>query len=54
MMKTFALMLYVLNPQGESVFVIGYDMTMPECIDLRDDWETNLDDYSSVVCHPSF
>jgi hypothetical protein len=52
MIKTFALILYVLNPQGESSFAIDYNLTLEDCINLRYDWESSLDEFSSVVCHP--
>jgi hypothetical protein len=52
MLQTFALILYVINPQGESSFAIDYNLTLVDCIGLRSNWESNLGEFSSIVCHP--
>lgn len=50
-MKTFALILFVLNPEYKvSEFVIDYDMTEKDCHELQDSWQQTLDQYSDVKC----
>lgn len=51
MIKTFAFILYVVNPTGEySSFVIDYNLTQDDCAALHDSWGPTLDDYSTVFC----
>jgi hypothetical protein len=54
MLNAFVLVLYVLNPQGESTFVIDHSMTIEDCTELRDEWQATTDKFSTVVCHPEY
>jgi hypothetical protein len=51
MMKAFALILHVLNAEQEvSTFVIDYNLSNEDCLELKSLWEENLDQYSVVTC----
>ena len=51
MIKTFAFILYVVNPTGEySSFVIDYNLTATDCMELHESWGPTLDNYSTVFC----
>ena len=50
-MKTFAFILYALNPTGEySSFVIDYNLTQDDCMALHEQWGPTLDEHSTVFC----
>ena len=50
-MKTFAFILYVMNPLGaESAFVIDHNLTMQDCAQLAIQWTPTLDQFSRVAC----
>jgi len=51
MIKTFAFILYVVNPTGEySSFVIDYNLTESDCMALHESWGPTLGEYSTVFC----
>jgi len=51
-MKTFAFILYVLNPTGEySSFVLDYKLTESDCMAYHEQWAGTLDEYSTVFCY---
>jgi len=51
-MKTFAFILYVLNPTGEySSFVLDYKLTESDCMAYHEQWSGTLDEYSTVFCY---
>ena len=54
MIKTFAFILYVVNPTGDySSFVIDYNLTESDCMELHESWGPTLDNYSTVFCFES-
>ena len=54
MLKTFAFILYVVNPTGEySSFVIDYNLTATDCMVLHESWGPTLGEYSTVFCFES-
>ena len=50
-MQTFAFILAVLNLNGEySTFVIDYNLTQIDCVELLESWNPTLDSLSYVAC----
>ncbi len=50
-MKTFAFILFVLNPSGDySAFALDTGLTRDDCAALHESWAGTLDDYSTVYC----
>jgi len=50
-MKTFMLLLHVWNYGGETTsFVIDYNLSNSDCIELQSSWTETLGKYSHVEC----
>ena len=51
MIKSFVLILHVLNPTGQtSDFVIDFNLSPVDCYDLAISWVATLDEYSYMTC----
>ena len=49
MIKTFVLILHVMNPTGESTFALDFGSNT-DCLELALEWSYTLDQFSYVTC----